>query len=66
MDTLHQISVRFWSDFGYFLPVAGFLLLCAVGITVAVGLGVVIVRLIIRAGRWIAFFIQDRKDDDWL
>lgn len=66
MDSLHQISVRFWSDFDYFLPVAGFLLLCAIGIAVAVGLGVVIVRLIIRAALFIVDKIQDSREDDWI
>lgn len=67
MDTLHQIAVRFWSDFDYFLPVAGFLFLCAVVVTVAVGLGVVILRQIIRAVLFIVFKIQDRdREDDWI
>ena len=67
MDSVHQRAVRFWSDFDYFLPVAGFLLLCVVVITVAVGLGVVVARLIIRAVLFIVFKIQDRdREDDWI
>ncbi len=65
MDTLHQTAVRFWSNFDYFLPVAGFLFLCAVVIAVAVGLGVVILRQIIRAVLFIVYKIQDREDD-WI
>ena len=65
MDTLHQTAVRFWSNFDYFLPVAGFLFLWAVVIAVAVGLGVVILRQIIRAVLFIVYKIQDREDD-WI
>lgn len=62
MDTLHLVAMHFWSGLGYFLPIAGFLLVCGVVGTVAVGIGVGLLRLIFRAVLYLYDAFMDRRD----